>query len=39
MAAMSSSVAEGTTLRGEEGRKDRDEKKAEPLNGNPQVPF
>ena len=33
MAAMSSSVAEGTALR-REGRKDRDEKKAEPSDGN-----
>jgi hypothetical protein len=34
MAAMSSSVAEGTTLRRMEGRKDRNEKKAARLNGN-----
>jgi hypothetical protein len=34
MATMSSFVAEGTTLRRKAGRNDRDEKKAEPLNGN-----
>lgn len=34
MAAMSSSVAEGTTLRREAWRKNRNEKNAEPSDGN-----
>jgi len=34
MATMSSSVAEGTTKKRKAGRKDGDQKKAEPLNGN-----
>jgi hypothetical protein len=34
MTTTSSFAAEGTTQRRKAGRKDRDEKKAEPLNGN-----